>query len=193
MNTLRQRGLRLRASLGFTLVELVSVLIIMGIMAAIAIPRFVKTSSFTVRGFYDQAQSLVRYGQKMAIAQNIPVYVRLNGTSVALCYNATCTSVVTAPAGSNSRSAATLAACSNSKTWACEAPTAGVTYTSANATSVSYNGTNATFYFSPQGKPYNTGDVPPTSGFNSQLTITLTGDGSNHQIFVEQETGYVHP
>lgn len=175
-------GRRMAArSLGFTLIELITTLVILGVLSVYAISRFFDRSTFDTRAYYDIAQGMLRYGQKLAIAQNTSVYVRLNGSSVALCYDAACSRPVTAPAGSNSGSSATKAACSGSTTWYCEAPTGNAGYTT----------TNSAFYFSPQGKPYNTTDTVPVSTF-SQLTVTVTGDGGSHQFFVEMETGYVH-
>ena len=61
--------LRHAGGAGFSLVELVTTLIVVGILAAFAVPRFVGRTGFESRGFYDQAQGIVRYAQKIAIAQ----------------------------------------------------------------------------------------------------------------------------
>ena len=176
---------------GFTMVELVVILIVIGILAAFAIPRFANVSAFNVREYNDEVLSLMRYGQKIAVAQNLSVYVRLNGSSVALCYDAACTQPVAAPNNSNSGSSATLAACSSSRSWECEGAPSGVTFTAANGGG-SYISSNAAFYFSPQGKPYNTGDSEPVSHFTSQMTVTITSSAGSYSFNVEQETGYVH-
>lgn len=177
---------------GFTLVELVAVLVITSIMAALAISRFANQPTFSVFGYFNQAQAILRYGQKIAISQRTQVFVRLNGASVALCYDAACASPVSAPSGSNSGNAATLAACGNSKSWDCEAPPTGVSYTAQNTSLVSYIAATPSFYFSPQGKPYNPADNEPVSNFNAQLAITIGSGGNSNVVYIEQETGYVH-
>lgn len=55
--------------LGFTLVELVMVIVIVGILAVFAAPRFFESSVFQSRGYADQVQATLRYAQKIAIAQ----------------------------------------------------------------------------------------------------------------------------
>ncbi|MCZ2173851.1 MAG: prepilin-type N-terminal cleavage/methylation domain-containing protein, partial [Burkholderiales bacterium] len=60
---------------GFTTVELVVTLVIVGILAAIALPRFQDSAAFTQRGFYDEVKAALRYAQKLAIAKRREVCV----------------------------------------------------------------------------------------------------------------------
>ena len=54
---------------GFTLVELVTIIVILGILAAAAAPRFFDRNVFDSRGFNDQVIATLRHAQKTAIAQ----------------------------------------------------------------------------------------------------------------------------
>ncbi|QGZ42766.1 prepilin-type N-terminal cleavage/methylation domain-containing protein [Pseudoduganella flava] len=163
---------------GFTLVELILVLVVTGILAAVMAPRFFDRATFDTTSYSNQVTALIRYGQKQAIAQNRNVFVRLDGASVALCYDAACTQPVTAAAGKNSDSANTLARCGNLSTWACEGVPNGLAMTAA-----------AMFYFDPAGRPFYPNDGN-TSTFVNRLAVQVTGGGQTRVTLVEQETGY---
>jgi MSHA pilin protein MshC len=78
---------------GFTLVELITVMVIIGVLAVAALPRFVNRSAYDSRAFYDQLIATLRYAQKSAIAQHRFVCVTF-GVDISLSHGTTtgCTS-----------------------------------------------------------------------------------------------------
>lgn len=74
---------------GFTLVELIMTMVIIGILAAVVAPRFFDNNVFQSRGFADQVQASLRYAQKVAVAQRTTVCVRTTATEIGL-YAAGC-------------------------------------------------------------------------------------------------------
>ncbi len=76
----RSRGLRQK---GFTLIELIMVIVILGVLAVVAIPRF-NGDVFTGRGLHDETMALLRFGQKTAIAQRRTVCVTVNATGITM-------------------------------------------------------------------------------------------------------------
>jgi MSHA pilin protein MshC len=73
-----------RTPRGFTLVELIVTMIIIGIMAVAVLPRFADRSAFEERGFRDETLALLRWAQKSAVAQRRAVCAALNDNGVAL-------------------------------------------------------------------------------------------------------------
>ena len=59
-------------------------MILIGILAATAIPRFFDRQAFDVRGFSDETLAALRYAQKAAIAQRRTVCVTFSSTSATL-------------------------------------------------------------------------------------------------------------
>ena len=91
----------LRPQSGFTLVELIVVIVIVGIVALIAAPRFFAQAGFDASRFHEAAISAIRYGQKVAQAQRANVYVVTSANTIDLCYDAACTIPVKSPADNN--------------------------------------------------------------------------------------------
>jgi MSHA pilin protein MshC len=81
--------------------ELITVIVILGLLAAVAAPRFFDLSSFTQRGSHDQVLASLRYAQKEAIAQHGFVCVAFAANSVTLTTGSanTCGTPLASPSG----------------------------------------------------------------------------------------------
>ncbi len=187
------RAARRHDQAGFTLVELITVIVLVAVLGGIGMSRFFDSASFEADSFSNKAAAMLRYAQKVAVAQNKPVFVHLNGSRIALCFDSACASLVQAPGGGNSASTLTKSACKVAGVyqsgWYCES-VGNASYTllpAAPYASTPY------YYVDAQGRPYAATDTMGgiTSTF-STLIMRIAGDGSTRDITVEAETGYVH-
>jgi MSHA pilin protein MshC len=69
---------------GFSLIELIAVLVIAGVLAAMAVPRFMETQSFAERGYAEELAAGLRHARNVAVASGCAVRVTIGAAG----YNA---------------------------------------------------------------------------------------------------------
>ncbi|WP_269143578.1 pilus assembly FimT family protein [Massilia phyllostachyos] len=74
----------MRRQQGFTMIELVTVMVLIGVLAAIGIPRLMGSDSTGTLVFGEQVVNAVRYAHKTAIARRRLVCATLSGKTVRL-------------------------------------------------------------------------------------------------------------
>lgn len=86
---------------GFTLVELVVVMLLMAIITGVAASRFASREPFAAQSGADQLVSALRVAQATAVAQRRAVFVTLAASPLAItvCLDAACTQPVSPPGG----------------------------------------------------------------------------------------------
>ena len=90
-----------RQNNGFTLVELITVMVLLGVLAVVGSAKFFGQSSFSDTRYHQEVLSAFRYAQKIAIASQCDVVITLGANSYALTYSgsASCTGNVKHPSG----------------------------------------------------------------------------------------------
>ena len=75
---------------GFTLVELVLTIVLLGIFAAVGLPKFFDQSVFDERYFHDDLLSAARYAQRLATGSGCAVRLSVSGSGFSLDQDANC-------------------------------------------------------------------------------------------------------
>jgi MSHA pilin protein MshC len=77
----------MRRHRGFTMIELVVVMILVGILATTAIPRMVSINDFRARAFHDDVVASLRFAQKTAVSHRRLVCATFTAGSVSFNIN----------------------------------------------------------------------------------------------------------
>ncbi len=88
---------------GFTLVELVVMIVLASILSAFAMVKLLDRRVIDARGFADQMTAALQFAQKAAVAQRRTMYVSVDTAArrVRVCLDGACTQPLTAPEGGN--------------------------------------------------------------------------------------------
>jgi MSHA pilin protein MshC len=79
----RQPG-RVKDQQGFTMIEMVMVIILLGILSVVAAPRVFNNDAVNGRSFHDETMAFLRYAQKSSVAQRRTVCVAFGSAAATL-------------------------------------------------------------------------------------------------------------
>jgi MSHA pilin protein MshC len=86
MTSMRERTAA--SAQGFTLIELVTVIVIAGILAAVAGPRFFTQTGYSQRSYTEELGAALRLAQKAAVASDCPAQLTLTASTYAVAQQA---------------------------------------------------------------------------------------------------------
>jgi MSHA pilin protein MshC len=161
-------------SAGFTLVELVVVLMLVGILGAVAGPRFFNLADYQARRYADQLQAGLRHAQAVAIATRGKVQVDIDTAAPAARIAADCTAAGTAvrsPDGSGQ---------------VIPTPPSSGTQLAVTGQTLPLK-----LCFNALGQPLFATSAAGTA-VTTVLTVTVSGGSTNLSFQLEPDTGFIH-
>lgn len=160
---------------GFTLVELIVVMILVGIMAYVVVPRF-NGLIFKEKGFHDAVKATVQHARRMAVAGRRFVCINVNsGTGIVEIKRDIRTPEAVASAASIS--------CGDAL--ALPAPGSGCTANNQVCAPSGVTLSGSSLIFDPLGRPVNTDKTVHTA---ADLSISVSNQPA---VTIQPETGFV--
>ncbi len=163
---------KLRKSEGFTLIEVIVVLVIVGILTALILPRFSSTSQFDLASNADVIRNHLFYAQGMAMKRGIVGGIKCDGSSYWLF-----------------------------KTNAPDDPANQILLPGEDTVKVPLSTTRATLtaftlFFDFAGRPYTaytdaSANTPVSAGNPLVITVGSTSDSATANITITPETGFI--
>lgn len=147
---------------GFTVVELVVVMVVIGIISATAIPRFFSASGYETMAFVDESASAIRYARTIAVNTRCDTRIEVSASGYQIWQRQTSCS-----SGGFTRAATRF----GGDNWAATAPG-----------NLTISGID--IYFDAQGRPHQSSD---DSLLSSSETLTVNG----RTVTVYTQTGFV--
>src|SRR5262245_23751883 len=136
-------SLRTRIVAGFTLTELVVVLLVLGILAVFAVAKLSNMSVLQQRTDYDKVVSAIEYARKSAVALRRYVCVAVSATAVSLTIDPDPPEATATPFGGT---------CPFGNALTLPSPDASCPANQTCAKRTSFSATSATFQFDPRGR-----------------------------------------
>lgn len=170
--SLSRNGFRHRAPHGFSLVELVVIMVLVGILAFVALPRFDLLWGFDEIGHRDQVRATLEYARKSAVAQRRHVQITTAANTMTVSMSSIDPDTITAASWpiAFARPLTLPGSSSNAVT----PPSGGTLVASVSPLA-----------FDPLGRP-----LDAATGAALALAASFTVSGST--VTVEAETGHVH-
>jgi len=149
---------------GFTLIELVMTIVILGILSATTLPKFFDLSVYQERTFFDDTINAIRYAQKLAVTSACNVQVQIAANQFEL----------KRPTETNR----SLCASTNYADFGLSVARPGSSESDYRGNQSGINLSDATFYFTAKGEA------------SAAQQINVGGNGK--QISVVKDTGFVY-
>lgn len=154
---------------GFSLIELLTVIVLLGILSVFAIGRLSGPERFAAKGFFDDTVNAVRFAQKLAVSSGCNVQVNITTTGYQVRRSATCSL--------NDLNFNTVVA--NPANRAIDYENLGTGFTITPATPIVFNARGVL-------------PDPVTPGTNNDQPYVVTGGGETFTFTVIGQTGLVN-